>query len=87
MDQTIKHSGDEEIMITIKKCLILSLAEATGIFIMMLIFTAVRHRHHIGTGEKTGNRIDNTLKESKTALEKAAAHLLSVLEQIKNRKN
>ena len=73
-------------MITIRKCLILSLAEATGIFIMMLMFTAMRHRHHAGACEKAGSGIDEKLKESKTALEKAAAHLQGLLEHIKNRK-
>lgn len=73
-------------MITMKKCLLLSAVEAMTVFVILLTIKAVLHGHHTGRGEKAGIGIDDRLKESKAALDKAVAHVQDVFEHIKNRK-
>ena len=69
-------------MITLKKYLM----EATGIFIIVLAFFAIGRWRHPRKDGKIGVNIDGRLKESKAALEKAAARVERVVEHIKNRK-
>lgn len=72
-------------MINKKKCFMISAVEALTVLIVLLVTRAVRRRHFSGIFEKTGSGIDERLKESKVALEKAAARVQSVFEHIRNR--
>jgi hypothetical protein len=60
---------------------------AMGVVGILLMANAARHRRHAGMCEKAGKGIDERLSESKTALEKATAHVQGVFEHIKNRKS
>jgi hypothetical protein len=73
-------------MINMRKYLMLSGVGAMGVVGTMLIVRAARHRRHTGICEKAGKDIDERLKESKAALDKATAHVQSVFEHIKNPK-
>jgi hypothetical protein len=84
--QTIHNSENEGTMITINKFLLLSALEAITVFFILIAFKTVRQQHPTGMGEKTGRGIDKRLKESKEALDKAAAHVQSVFEHITNHK-
>lgn len=59
---------------------------AIGAAGILLMVKAARHGHHAGIGEKTGRGIDEGLRESKAALDKATAHVQSVFEHIKSPK-
>jgi hypothetical protein len=52
----------------------------------VLLVKALRHRHQTGPCEKLGKSIDERLKESKLALDKATMQVQNVFEHIKNRK-
>jgi hypothetical protein len=73
-------------MDTMRKFAGLSGVLAVGAAGLMLIVKAAQHRQHTGMYEKVGKGIDDRLKESKEALEKATAHVQSVFEHIKHRK-
>lgn len=73
-------------MITMKKCMMYSVAEAMAILTVMVIFKSLRHGYHAGICRKAGGSIDERLKESKSILEKAAMHLQSAFEHLKNLK-
>jgi hypothetical protein len=75
-------------MDTMRKWLILSGGGALGVVGIVLLGTALRHRRHAATGayKKVGKGIDERLRESKGVLDKAVAHVQSVVEQITNRK-
>ncbi len=73
-------------MLNMKKCIMISAVEAMTVFVIVLAIKAVRHQHHSCKCEKTGIGIDERLKESKAALDKAAAHVQSVFEHINNHK-
>jgi hypothetical protein len=68
-----------------KKCLVLCGVGTVGVGIILMV-KAARHWHHPGKCEKVGKNIDERLKESKAALDKATAHVQSVYDHIKNRK-
>jgi hypothetical protein len=72
-------------MNTLRKCLILSGLGAMGIVAIIIMVKTARHRP-TGTYEKVGKGIDEKLKESKEALDKATAHVHNVFEHIKGRK-
>ena len=59
---------------------------AAGLGSVMLIAKTARHRHPTGMYEKVGKSIDERLRESKEALDRATARVQSVFEHIKNRK-
>ncbi len=74
-------------MDAIRKGLVISGVGATiGALGSMLIFKAMRRRHHMRMYEKVGKGIDDKLKESMAALDKATAHVQAVFEHIKSRK-
>lgn len=73
-------------MKTVQKGLVLSRVGAIGVIAVLFMAMASRHRHHTGRCEKAGRDIDERLKESKAALDKAIAHVQSAYEHIKNRK-
>lgn len=73
-------------MSTIRKCLLISVAEPIAIFIILLMFRSLLHGHHIGRYEKAGTGIDNKLKNTKSAFEKTAVYLQSIFDLIKDRK-
>jgi hypothetical protein len=70
-------------MNNISKGLVTSAIGAMGIAGIAFMVKALRPRHVAGMYEKVGRGIDERLKESKTALDKAAAHVQSVFDHIK----
>jgi hypothetical protein len=79
----VHHTASEETMNNMWKCLAIS-GGAMGVVGILLMVKAARH--HTGTYEKVGKDFDESLKESKAALDKATAHVKNVFERIKNRK-
>jgi hypothetical protein len=73
-------------MDNMRKYLMISGVCAMGVVGIILMVKAARHRHHTGRYEKVGKGIDQSLRESKAALDKATAHVQSVFEHITNRK-
>jgi hypothetical protein len=73
-------------MKTVRKCLAIAGLCALGIIGALLLVKMTRHRNLTGMCEKAGKGIDERLKESKAALDTAAAHIQSVFDHIKNRK-
>ena len=75
-------------MCNMRKCLAISVIGAAGVICVELLLTAkiAGRRRESGACEKLGKGIDERLKESKAALEKATAHVQSVFEHIKDRK-
>jgi len=71
-------------MCTMKKCLAIV---GMGIMGVIGVLVMSKSRHHSGKYEKVGQNIDETLMESKDALDKASAHVQSVFEHMKNRKS
>jgi hypothetical protein len=59
---------------------------AIGIGGMVLIAKALWHQDHTSIYEKVGKGIDERLKESKEALERASVRVQSAFEHIKTRK-
>lgn len=82
----IHHVENEETMDTMRKCLVMSGAGVIGAAGLLLIVKAARHRHHMSMYEKVGKGIDEKLKESMAALDKATAHVQTVFEHMKSRK-
>jgi len=76
----------EETMNNMEKCLVVSGAGILGVVGIMLMVKGTRHRHQTGRYEKVGTDIDEKLRESREAFDKATAHVQSVFEHIKNRK-
>jgi hypothetical protein len=73
-------------MDNIRKGLVIAGMGAIGWVGTLLIVKAARPKRPMGTYEKIGKGMDERLSESKAALDKAAAQVQSVFEQIKNRK-
>ena len=73
-------------MNNISKCLVASGAGAMGVVGIAFMVKVLRPRHPAGMYEKVGKGIDERLKESKTALDKATTHVQSVFDHIRNRK-
>ena len=69
-------------MDTMRKYLIISGAGIIGIGILLMIKAS--HHHDTGMCESVGKSLDEKLRDSKDALDKASAHVQSVFEQIKN---
>lgn len=69
-------------MDAIRKCLVITGAGIIGIGILLMI--KATHRHETGLCENVGKNIDEKMRESKDALDKASAHVQSVFEQIKS---
>ena len=70
------------------KFLALSGAGVMGIAAMMLAVKATRNGHHItGMCENAGKGLDERLKDPMAALDKATAHIQSVLEHLKKLKS
>ena len=70
---------------TMGKCVALSCLGVTGI--VGLLFIKIAWHNHNGTVcEKAGKSLDNTLKESVSALDKATTQVKGVFEHIKNMK-
>lgn len=57
-----------------------------GVAGVVLMVKAARQRGHSGRYENMGKSIDEKIRESKEALEKATAHVHGVFEQIRNLK-
>jgi hypothetical protein len=72
-------------MDAMRKCLVWSGVGAIGAFGALLIFKAMGHQHHVSMYEKVGKGIDEKLKESMAALEKATAHVQTVFQHMKSR--
>ncbi|MCU0608553.1 MAG: hypothetical protein MUF22_02140 [Chitinispirillaceae bacterium] len=68
-------------MNTIKKWLMILGAGVLGTACILLLFKT--KCHHRGVYEKVGKGIDEKIKESKTALDKAAGHIQSVFDHAK----
>lgn len=73
-------------MDNMRKCLVTCGVVAMGVVGILLIVNSVRHRKPAGMCEKVGEGIDESVRESKAALEKATVHVQKVFEHIKNRK-
>lgn len=73
-------------MDTMRKCLVMSGLGALGAAGVLLIVKATRHRHHMSMYEKVGKGVNEKLKESMAALDKATAHVQTVFEHMKNGK-
>jgi hypothetical protein len=82
----IHHVTNEETMDNMQKCVVISGVGAMGVVGIILMAKAARHPHNTGRYEKVGKGIDQRLRESKAALDKATAHVQSVFEHITNRK-
>ena len=65
------------------KCKVLSCLAVTGIVGLLFIKW---HNHHGAACGKAGKDLDNTLKESMSALDKATTQVKGVFEHIKNMK-
>jgi hypothetical protein len=76
----------EEHMNAIRKCLTISGLAALGAAGALLLASVMRRKDRAGRCEKVGKGVDEKLKESKAALDKAAARVQSVFDHIKNRK-
>lgn len=70
-------------MNTMEKCLVISGAGALGVIGLLLIVTTVRHGRHTGMGEKVGKNIDESLRDSKEAFDKATALVRRTLNHAK----
>jgi hypothetical protein len=58
-----------------------------GIACAILIIKNRSVKHSDGMCEEAGRGIDERLRESKAALDKASAHIQNVFEHVKNRKS
>ena len=67
------------------KCLAASCLGVTGI-LGLLFLNAAWCRRHMATCQKTGKGLDDTLKESLSALDKATSQVKSVFEHLKGLK-
>jgi hypothetical protein len=76
----------EEGMITMRRYLGMSVLAAMGIAALVLFVKYTTGGRPSGMYEKVGKGIDEGLKESKVALDKATAHVQSVFEHVKNHK-
>jgi hypothetical protein len=63
----------------IRKYLVLSGVGALGAAGILFLAHASRHRDHAGRYEKVGKGIDEKVKESKAALDKATARIQSII--------
>ena len=70
-----------------RKCLAISGVFFIGSALALLIFKKARCGHDSGVYEKVGKGIDERLKESMAALDKATSHVQSVFEHIKKVKS
>ncbi|MBN1128276.1 MAG: hypothetical protein JXA71_04785 [Chitinispirillaceae bacterium] len=61
-------------------------AGVTGGVAVALMVKAAQQRNHPGRYENLGKSVDEKIRESKDALEKATAHVYGVFEQIRNLK-
>ena len=69
-------------MDTIRKCLLISGMGAMWIVGILLMVRVTRSRHNAGMYEKARKEIDERLRESKAALDKATAYVQSVFKHI-----
>ena len=70
-------------MNTMEKYLVISGAVAIGVIGLLLLVTAARHGRHMGIGEKVGKNIDESLRDSKEAFDKATALVRRTLNHAK----
>lgn len=76
------HKESGEMMNSTKKSLLMAGAGLIGVVgILLLVKT---WKHHAGLYEKVGKGIDEKMRESKAALERASAHVQQVFEHIKS---
>jgi hypothetical protein len=73
-------------MDAMRKSLVVCGVGAMGAVGVLLIVKAARHRHHMSMYEKVGKGVNEKLKESMAALDKATAHVQTVFEHMKNGK-
>ncbi len=73
-------------MDNMQKCLMVWFVGTIGVVGILLLIKAARYRHHADRYEKVVKDIDERLRESKVALDKATTCFHSIFEYIKNRK-
>jgi len=83
----MNHLTMEDIMNTMMKRLVMTSFCVAGAIGILLIIKSVKYKCRKGMCEKWGKGIDEKLKEAKTGLDKATAHVESVFEHIKTPKS
>jgi hypothetical protein len=72
-------------MLKVQKYLLISAGNALGVVCLLQFLRTQFYRRHSGQGKKVENRIDQTLAQSVTMLDKVGACMHKMSEYIKNR--